>query len=396
MPSAGARVVVAMSGGVDSSVVAALCVEAGYETIGITLQLYDSRRLQQRSGSCCAGADIADARRVASNLGIAHYVLDYEDVFRTSVIDGFADAYLRGETPVPCIDCNRTVKFRDLLSVAQDLGAECLATGHYVRRVHGSAGVELHRAIDPAKDQSYFLYATTRAQLDYLRFPLGGIGKAEVRSLAARFGLEVAGKADSQDICFVPGGDYASMIKSLRPLADVPGDIVGLDGTVVGSHSGTVGFTVGQRRGLNIGGNETPLYVVAIDSPTHTIVVGPRTALAVERVELAEANWLLDALPVNVEVKVRSTGRLASAAATITAIDLTTPEYGVARGQAAVVYSNSRVLGGGTISATYPAYYSAAKPADDNDRTSSDVQKGEAQPLLQPLLQPATSASYRR
>ena len=361
LPPPGTRVVVAMSGGVDSSVVAALCVEAGCETIGITLQLYDDGAARARPGACCAGADIADARQVAAQLGIEHYVLDYEDAFRAAVIDEFADAYVRGATPVPCVACNRTVKFRDLLAVARDLGAECLATGHYVRRVAGIRGAELHRAVDAAKDQSYFLYATTMAQLDYLRFPLGGLSKAAVRGHAARHGLAVAAKPDSQDICFVPGGDYAAVVRSLRPEADAPGDIVDLDGRTIGLHRGTIGFTVGQRRGLDIGGQAEPLYVVAVDPAARRVVAGPRSALAVGRIKLTNSNWLADTLPDAVMVKIRSTAapavaRVDRAAGTI---DFRAAEYGVAPGQAAVVYDGLRVLGGGTIAATAPAAISS-------------------------------------
>ncbi len=351
-----------MSGGVDSSVVAALYAEAGYDTIGVTLQLYDDGAARARVGACCAGADIADARRVADRLGIPHYVLDYESAFRTAVIDDFADAYLAGHTPVPCIRCNQTVKFRDLLSVARDLGAECLATGHYVRRIEGAAGAELHAGIDPAKDQSYFLYATTREQLDFLRFPLGGLTKAAVRDHAARLGLAVAAKPDSQDICFVPGGDYAAVVRKVRPDADAPGDIVDRAGRVLGRHAGIVGYTIGQRRGLELGGLREPYYVVGIDAARREVVVGPRAALAVAGVELTDVNWLGDGVAAGpVTAKVRSM----AAAAPATLVDRTTlafdaPEYGVAPGQAAVIYAGTRVLGGGTISATTAALVPAS------------------------------------
>ncbi len=358
LPPAGSRVVVAMSGGVDSSVVAALCVEAGCETIGITLQLYDDGAARSRAGACCAGADIADARRVAAGLGIAHYVLDYESAFRAAVIDDFADAYLKGQTPVPCIRCNQTVKFRDLLAVARDLGADCLATGHYVRRVEANGGAELHRGIDPAKDQSYFLYATTRDQLDYLRFPLGGLTKAAVRSHAARVGLAVAAKPDSQDICFVPGGDYAAVVRRVRPEADAPGDIVDRSGRVLGRHAGIIGYTVGQRRGLELGGLSEPFYVTGLDAARREVIVGPRAALAVAAVSLDDCNWLGSAAPGDrLMVKVRS---MAAGVAAVVGGDgrslvFAAPEFGVAPGQAAVVYAGTRVLGGGTIVATTSA-----------------------------------------
>ncbi len=280
------------------------------------------------------------------------------------MIDDFAATYARGETPVPCVACNRTVKFRDLLAVARDLGADCLATGHYVRRIDGADGVELHRGIDPAKDQSYFLYATTAAQLDYLRFPLGGLSKAAVRAHASRLGLTVAAKPDSQDICFVPGGDYAAVVRRLRPDAGRPGDIVDLAGTVIGRHHGTIGFTVGQRRGLDIGGQAEPLYVVAVDAVGRRVVVGPRAALAVGSVRLRDVNWLGDSRP-DAQVKVRSTARPARASVDRSAATITfaAPEFGVACGQAAVVYAGTQVIGGGTITATVPAMHrSVATP----------------------------------
>lgn len=367
VPPAGTRVVVAMSGGVDSSVVAALCVEAGCETIGVTLQLYDDGAAHARRGACCAGADIADARRVADRLGIAHYVLDYESAFRGAVIDDFADAYLRGATPVPCIRCNQTVKFSDLLDVARDLGAACLATGHYVRRVEGKSGAELHRGIDPGKDQSYFLYATTRAQLDYLRFPLGGLAKTDVRAHAARLGLPVAAKPDSQDICFVPGGDYAAVVRRLRPEADAPGEIVDIGGHVLGLHGGIVNYTIGQRRGLELGGLDAPLYVVALDAAARRVVVGPRAALAVAAVALDDVNWIGDGAigdrPLG--VKVRSMAQVAPARLTLRpapTVAFAAPEFGVAPGQAAVFYEGSRVLGGGTIASTVSDFSVAPAP----------------------------------
>jgi len=356
----GARLVVAMSGGVDSSVTAALLDDQGYDVVGITLQLYDHGAAVGRTGACCAGDDIDDARRVAERLDIPHYVLDYESRFQAQVMDDFADSYVRGETPVPCIRCNQTVKFHDLLQTARDLGAAALATGHYVRRVEGPEGPELHRGIDPTKDQSYFLFATTRDQLDFLRFPLGELDKAETRALAARFDLSVAEKPDSQDICFVPQGGYASIVEKLRPGAAEPGEIVDLDGKVLGRHEGTIHYTVGQRRGLGVSAPD-PLYVVRVEPDLRRVVVGPRDALRVRRIQVREVNWIgpgdgpRDGMTV--AVKVRSTHRPVAAMLAATedggarlVFDL--PEPGVSPGQAAVFYDGDRVLGGGWIAAT--------------------------------------------
>jgi tRNA-specific 2-thiouridylase len=352
---AGRRIVVAMSGGVDSSVVAALAARSGAETIGITLQLYDHGAAVGRAGSCCAGRDIRDARAVADKLGIAHYVFDYESAFRESVIDRFADDYMAGRTPIPCVRCNQGVKFTDLLRLARELGADCLATGHYVRRVEGAAGAELHRAADPARDQSYFLFATTQDQLDYLRFPLGGMPKPAVREIAAEMGLGVAAKPDSQDICFVPDGDYAGVVRKIRPEAEAPGAIVDLEGRELGQHRGLIHFTVGQRRGLEIGGSPEPLYVVKLDAAQNRVIVGPRRALGVSAARLSEINWLGGDFTGPVTAKVRSMAKPVAARFDGEAVHFDAPEYGVAPGQAAVLYAGDRVLGGGWIEETTPA-----------------------------------------
>ncbi|WP_339947509.1 tRNA 2-thiouridine(34) synthase MnmA [uncultured Albimonas sp.] len=362
-PAAQVRVVAAMSGGVDSSVVAAMLAREGYDVVGVTLQLYDHGAALAKKGACCAGRDIHDARRVAEAMGFPHYVLDYESRFREAVIDDFADSYLAGATPIPCVRCNERVKFRDLLETARELDADCLATGHYVQRIDGPNGPELHRGADPARDQSYFLFATTREQLDYLRFPLGGFGsKAQTRALAAEFGLGVADKPDSQDICFVPNGDYASVIEKLRPGAAEPGEIVHLDGRVLGEHAGLIRFTIGQRRGLGIAAGE-PLHVIRLDPETRRVIVGPREALGVRRIPLKEVNWLgdapLEAAPEGgweIEARVRSTrpptpARLRPLPGGGAEVELAAAEQGVAPGQACVFYATegTRVLGGGWI-----------------------------------------------
>ncbi len=352
------RVAVAMSGGVDSSVAAAMLHAEGYEVVGLTLQLYDYGAAANRPGACCAGQDIHDARRVAEQAGFAHYVLDRESRFRESVIDDFADSYLRGETPLPCVRCNQTVKFTDLLQIARSLDADCLATGHYVRRVEAPGGPQLHRAADPAKDQSHFLFATTREQLDFLRFPLGDRLKAETRGIARKLGVPVADKPDSQDICFVPDGDYARLVARLRPGACEPGRIVDLDGTVLGTHDGIARFTVGQRRGLGIGGTAAPLHVVRIDAETNEVTVGPRSALARRRIAVRELNWLGEAVPagatVRAEARIRNAGPAAPCRIGIDGdgggtVEFDEPQYGVAAGQAAVFYDGTRMLGGGWI-----------------------------------------------
>ncbi|MBK8630870.1 MAG: tRNA 2-thiouridine(34) synthase MnmA [Sphingomonadales bacterium] len=355
-PAKARRIVVAMSGGVDSSVVAGLAAQTGAETIGITLQLYDHGEAVKRAGSCCAGQDIRDARAVSDRLGIAHYVFDHESAFRESVIDAFADEYLRGRTPIPCVRCNMGVKFTDLFRLAKDLGADCLATGHYVRRMMGADGPELHRALDPARDQSYFLFATTRDQLDYLRFPLGGLPKAQVREMATEMELVVAMKPDSQDICFVPQGDYASVVRKVRPEAESDGAIVDMQGSELGRHKGLIHYTVGQRRGLEIGGLAEPLYVIRLEPDTQRVVVGPRTALAVSAARIAEPNWLADVEGRTVMAKVRSLAKPVPARMQGDWLHFDAPEYGVAPGQAAVLYDGDRVLGGGWIEETASAF----------------------------------------
>ncbi|MBH5321354.1 tRNA 2-thiouridine(34) synthase MnmA [Aurantiacibacter sediminis] len=362
-PASQCRIVVAMSGGVDSSVVAALAAQTGAEVIGITLQLYDYGAATGRKGACCAGDDIRDARQVADRLGIAHYVFDHESAFREDVVETFADEYLAGRTPIPCIRCNMGPKFTDLFRMARELGADCLATGHYVRRVEAEHGVELHRALDPARDQSYFLYATTEEQLDYLRFPLGGLPKSQVREIAESFGLVVAAKPDSQDICFVPDGDYAKIVKKMRPEGARDGAIVHAEtGEELGRHPGIIHYTVGQRRGLEIGGQPEPLYVVGLDPEKAEVRVGPKRLLAVVAAEVIETNRIGPVPDVPLTAKVRSLAKPvpvtlegAIGDGETVSIRFAQPEFGVAPGQAAVIYAGERVVGGGWIEATQPA-----------------------------------------
>lgn len=361
-PPAETRVVVAMSGGVDSSVVAAMLAEEGYDVVGVTLQLYDHGAALAKKGACCAGIDIHDARRVSEEMGFPHYVLDYENIFKDAVIDEFAESYLGGATPVPCIRCNERVKFKDLLETARDLDADCMATGHYIQRKIGAAGPELHCAADSNRDQSYFLFSTTPEQLAFLRFPLGHLpSKNDTRALAEKYNLSVAMKPDSQDICFVPNGDYASVIRKLRPEAAAPGNIVDADGNVLGTHDGVVNYTIGQRRGLGIGGLADPLYVVKLDPDARQVIVGPKSMLSTRTIPVREINWLGDAPFVSrdawhLSVKVRSTRPPTEAIVrplsdTEATVELITPEEGVSPGQACVFYDtdSSRIFGGGWI-----------------------------------------------
>ncbi len=367
-PESETRVVVAMSGGVDSSVCAAMLAREGYDVVGVTLQLYDHGAAIQKAKACCAGQDIYDAKRVAEMMDFPHYVLDYESNFKEQVIEDFADTYLKGATPIPCVRCNQTVKFKDLLDVAKDLGADCMATGHYIKRVEGPNGPELHRGYDGGKDQSYFLFATTREQLDFLRFPLGAMEKSETRKLAVELGLNVAAKPDSQDICFVPTGKYTDVIEKIRPNAAVPGDIVHLDGRVLGAHRGIMYYTIGQRRGLGLpdGSGLDPLFVVNIDAQTNQVIVGPREALLRSQIWLTDINWLgdgrfgaeLDGQAVN--VKIRSTRPPVPAKFKLVGnemvVELAEADMGISPGQACVFYeignAAARTLGGGWITRT--------------------------------------------
>lgn len=357
-PIADTKVVVAMSGGVDSSVAAAMLHSEGYQVIGVTMQLYDHGIALEKKGACCAGKDIYDAKNVADKAGFPHYVLNYESIFKEEVMDDFADSYLRGETPIPCVKCNQSVKFRDMFKVARDLGADALVTGHYVQRKTAPNGeVQLHKAVDETKDQSYFLFATTRQQLEYIHFPLGGMRKEETRKLAEQYGLEVADKPDSQDICFVPDGSYTKIIEKLRPGALDAGEIVHVDGTVLGTHNGIINYTIGQRKGLGISHAE-PLYVIRLDAENNRVIVGPDDALLIKTFRIRDLNWLpdapIDANGMNVTVKTRSThkgaGAMIKPAANNSAIiELDEAVRAITPGQACVVYDGEVVLGGGWI-----------------------------------------------
>lgn len=356
-PRSETRIIVAMSGGVDSSVVAALLKEAGYDVVGLTMQLYDHGEVVSKK-ACCAGIDIYDAKQVADLIGIPHYVLNYENRFKQSVMEDFADTYMRGETPIPCVRCNQTVKFKDMFGMAKDLGGDALATGHYVQRIMGQGGPELHAGNDPNRDQSYFLFTTTKDQLDYLRFPLGGIPKSETRAHAARFGLAVADKPDSQDICFVPDGNYARVVEKLRPGALESGPIMDQAGTILGTHQGIINYTVGQRRGLGLSSpSGEPYYVISLDPERHAVIVGPKEALATTQVPVREMNWLVDSSSIvdkDLTVKLRSSQTPLKATVTPqegdrALVTLHTPEYGISAGQACVIYDGQRVIGGGWI-----------------------------------------------
>lgn len=350
------KVVVAMSGGVDSSVVAAMLHHEGYQVIGVTMQLYDHGLALEKKGACCAGKDIYDAKNVADRMGFPHYVLNYENVFKEEVMEDFADSYLRGQTPIPCVRCNQSVKFRDLVKMARDLNADALATGHYIRRVVKNGKAELHKAIDHSKDQSYFLFATTQEQLDYVHFPLGGMHKEETRKLAESFGLDVADKPDSQDICFVPDGNYSKVIERLRPGALDKGDIMHVNGDKLGEHEGIIHFTIGQRKGLGISSSE-PLYVVKIDAESNKVIVGPKEALGEKEFIIKELNWLGDSSPTSedaIRVKLRSThqeveARFEPVDEQYTKVILKAPQHAITPGQACVAYLGERVLGGGWI-----------------------------------------------
>ena len=361
------RVVVAMSGGVDSSVTAALLVEAGYEVVGLTMQLYDYGKALQKKGACCAGSDINDARLVSSKLGIPHYVLNYESIFQDQVMNEFADSYLRGETPIPCVRCNQTVKFTDMFDRAKNLSASAMATGHYIRRKNKKGQLSLYTGVDPSKDQSYFLFATTIKQLDFVRFPLGSLTKEETRSVAKRHDLNVASKPDSQDICFVPEGKYAEVVRKLRPGSVEPGNIIDVNGHVLGKHNGIIDFTIGQRKGIGVGGrkgvdgNDSILYVIALDTEKNNVIVGPKEFLSCNRIKVSDCNWLINlendtefrvlvklrnsSQPVLGKIKVNFDNNVAY-------LTFDKPQFGVSTGQAAVFYNikeSSHMLGGGWI-----------------------------------------------